>query len=77
VKAPSLLAAHTHQGQIIRMSTTETPDVSSIISDQGWLARQIIRGIIGGEIKDYRGAADMTLPNGTVKKGHYTYFAVE
>ncbi len=77
VKAPSLLAAHTNQGQIIRLSTSGTPDVSSLIADQGWLARQVIRGIVGGEIKDYRGAATMTLPNGTVKKGHFTYFAVE
>jgi len=77
VKAPSLLAAHTSQGQIIRLSTSGTPDVSSVIADQGWLARQVIRGIVGGEIKDYRGAATMTLPNGTVKKGHFTYFAVE
>jgi len=77
VKAPSLLAAHTSQGVILKMRTTDTPSVTSIISDQGWLARQIIRGIIGGEIKDYRGAADMTLPNGTIKKGHFTYFAIE
>jgi hypothetical protein len=77
VKAPSLLVAHTHQGQLIRLSTSGTPDVSSVIADQGWLARQVIRGIVGGEIKDYRGAATMTLPNGTVKKGYFTYFAVE
>ncbi len=76
VKAPALLAAHTNEG-ILKLGTTETPDVSSVIADQGWLARQVIRGIIGGEIKDYRGAATLTLPNGTVKKGHFTYFAVE
>jgi hypothetical protein len=77
IHAPALLAAHTNRGDILRLSTSGTPDVSSVIGDQGWLARQVIRSIVGGEIKDYRGDATLTLPNGTVKKGHFTYFAIE
>lgn len=77
INAPTLLAAHTSQGNILKLSISGTPDVSSVIGDQGWLARQVIRSIVGGEIKDYRGDATLTLPDGTVKKGHFTYFAVE
>lgn len=76
VKAPALIEAHTNSG-VLKLATSETPDVSSLIADQGWLARQVIRGIVGGEIKNYRGEATLTLPNGTVKKGHFAYFAVE
>lgn len=60
-----------------RLQSRGNPDIRSVFSDVGWVGRQVLRAVAGGEIFDYRGQGNLIDPDGTTKAGYYSFFVID